>query len=71
MKKVFGAALFAAALSSAVYAQQAPAAPAAGGVAVANPHYVAIPMEIGIVNTARTIAVSSTLPSAPWVPATP
>jgi len=48
MKKVFGAALCAAALSSAVYAQQAPAAPAAGGVAVANPHYVSIPMEITV-----------------------
>ena len=49
MKKVFGAALLATACSSAAFAQQPPAAPpAAGGVAVANPHYVSIPMEITV-----------------------
>ena len=49
MNKVFGAALLATACSSAAFAQQPPAAPpAAGGVAVANPHYVSIPMEITV-----------------------
>jgi hypothetical protein len=48
MKKAFGVALAAIALSSPAYAQQAPAAPATGGVAVANPHYVSIPMEITV-----------------------
>ena len=48
MKKVFGAALIATAFSSVAYAQQAPAAPATGSVAVANPHYVSIPMEITV-----------------------
>src|SRR5436190_14469189 len=48
MKMVFASALLATVLSSAAYAQQAPAAPATGSVAVANPHYVAIPMEITV-----------------------
>jgi hypothetical protein len=48
MKKVFVAALLATALSSGASAQQAPAAPPTGSVAVANPHYVAIPMEITV-----------------------
>ncbi len=48
MKNVFGAALLMTALSSAAYAQQAPAAPPTGSVAVANPHYVSIPMEITV-----------------------
>jgi hypothetical protein len=48
MKKVFGVALAAIALSTAAYAQAPAAAPAAGSVAVANPHYVAIPMEITV-----------------------
>jgi hypothetical protein len=48
MQKILGAALVAIAVSSAAYAQQAPAAAATGSVAVANPHYVAIPMEITV-----------------------
>jgi hypothetical protein len=48
MNKALGAALLAAALSGAAYAQQAPPASATGSVAVANPHYVAIPMEITV-----------------------
>ena len=48
MNKAFGAALLVTALSSTAYAQPAPPAPATGSVAVANPHYVAIPMEITV-----------------------
>jgi hypothetical protein len=48
MKKVFVAALLAVGTAAAAQAQQAPAAPATGGVAVANPHYVSIPMEITV-----------------------
>ena len=53
MKKVFGTTAIAAALAvglagSASAQAPAPAAPATGGVAVANPHYVSIPMEITV-----------------------
>jgi len=39
---------FTSSLDPSVYAQQAPAAPATAGAAVANPHYVSIPMEITV-----------------------
>lgn len=51
MNKALGAAAIGAAFVlglGAVASAQAPAAPAGGGVAVANPHYVAIPMEITV-----------------------
>jgi hypothetical protein len=41
-------AVFTSSLDLSVHAQQAPAAPATGSVAVANPHYVSIPMEITV-----------------------
>ena len=48
MKKVFVPALLAIGMAAAAQAQQAPVAPAAAGPAVANPHYVSIPMEITV-----------------------
>jgi hypothetical protein len=48
MTKVFGLALIATALSTTAFAQAPPPAPAGGSVAVANPHYVSIPMEITV-----------------------
>jgi len=49
MRKVFVPALLAIGMAAAAQAQQAPAAaPAAGGPAVANPHYASIPMEITV-----------------------
>ena len=54
MKRLLGWTALGLTLAVPAYAQapapagQAPAAPATGGVAVANPHYVAIPMEITV-----------------------
>jgi hypothetical protein len=49
MQRLLGSTALALALVSPAYAQApAPGAPATGGVAVANPHYVAIPMEITV-----------------------
>jgi hypothetical protein len=48
MTRLFGWTVLGIALASPAYAQAPAAAPVGGGVAVANPHYVSIPMEITV-----------------------